>query len=326
MEEMVIKRSKRIPSLYILKTVGAFFVLCAHFGLYKSQYIEPITKSGIFIFFIISGYFLYNTNTEEIKKKIKHSSIKMLKLILFFNLFYAVFYFLFRDDWEWQHINDTNRWIRLLIYGDSVAGILWFLHSYLWTLWFIFIGVHLKLNDGFLIILAIIVMIIGLLNGEYSWLLSDKLHIQDYYIPWIVYSFPMFVSGFLIKKYENTKVKGLWKFSSLLLVLTIIGSYCEHRFLSVTRHYDGSPMFFTFVQTVFMLLFAVKNKNIGKDTIFERIGKEHSGNIYYWQNFIGFLMVPIIAMLHLQNIELLIILTCLILWSNLMNKFCKKFS
>jgi len=59
---------KEISSLYILKAIGALFILMIHFHFFKSQYFEPLYKCGVLIFFIISGYFLYSHNKLHINK------------------------------------------------------------------------------------------------------------------------------------------------------------------------------------------------------------------------------------------------------------------
>ena len=44
-------------SLYVLKALAALFVLMIHFVFYKRQYLEPILKCGVPVFYIISVFF-----------------------------------------------------------------------------------------------------------------------------------------------------------------------------------------------------------------------------------------------------------------------------
>ena len=70
-------------SLYVLKALAALFVLMIHFEFYKRQYLEPIFKCGVPVFYIISGFFLYSANPISERGKIRKG---MKKIIYHFDI------------------------------------------------------------------------------------------------------------------------------------------------------------------------------------------------------------------------------------------------
>lgn len=80
-------------SLYLLKAIGVLFVLMIHFSCYKIQYFEPLYRCGVPLFYIISGFFLYAKDESVQIQKVKRSIVKIVKLILFFNIVYYLLKF-----------------------------------------------------------------------------------------------------------------------------------------------------------------------------------------------------------------------------------------
>ena len=78
-------------SLYVLKALAALFVLMIHLEFYKRQYLEPIFKCGVPVFYIISGFFLYSANPyQNEERNIRKGMTKIFKIMLFFNLAYFI--------------------------------------------------------------------------------------------------------------------------------------------------------------------------------------------------------------------------------------------
>jgi len=75
----------RNNGLDVLKFLCAFFVICIHATFSWREYIEPLTRVAVPVFFIISGYF-YPRDSARQKKQI----IKILKILMFSCLFYVV--------------------------------------------------------------------------------------------------------------------------------------------------------------------------------------------------------------------------------------------
>ena len=133
-------KNRTIDSLYILKALAMIFVLLIHFKLAGKQYIEPIYRTGVPIFFIISGYFLYSSSKAKLKQKNYKSIKKIILLIIFFQTIYAVFNI--HINISQYEFNNFSFWMRLIVYGDNISGHLWFLNSYLWALVFFLLCVY----------------------------------------------------------------------------------------------------------------------------------------------------------------------------------------
>ena len=176
----VIVGKGEVSSLYVLKTFGAIFVLLIHFALIYCQYLEPIYRLGVPIFFAIGGYFYYSKDVSKIKERSLKSLRKMMKLILFLNLVYAVLNY-FMIDWKFNFtFEGIVRWITC---GDNVSGHLWFLTSYAWTIVFLWL-LHIFHLRKLIYPLAILLAIFGFVGGQYAFLFpSLSLNDYNYLIP-----------------------------------------------------------------------------------------------------------------------------------------------
>jgi len=303
-------------SLYCLKAIGVLFVLMIHFHCYKSQYLEPLYRCGVPIFFIISGFFLYTNDFIKQKSRLKRSVFKIIKYIIFFNLIYYLLYWLTEGK---SRIDNLTGIIRLVVYGDSVSGHLWFLTSYLWTIIFFIICKTLKLKDSIIYIIAAICMVEGLMEEQYAFTLGGDFSIQTYYLPWFTSSLPMMAVGYATKKHEIRIVNWMKKHGKIkygCLIVFLFLTYIEHRLLCMSHHFSGTFMISTFFATMAMFLYCVAKPNMGKNTYMETIGKEHSGNIYYWQFFpYNLLIASVFPKDILSNLGLFIMFAALLAWS-----------
>lgn len=84
--------AKRNNNIDILKFICAIFVMIIHVKVPYDPYYEPIVRSGVPCFFIISGYFLYTENgfAEKLKRAIRNTFNVFLWSTLVF-LLYSLF-------------------------------------------------------------------------------------------------------------------------------------------------------------------------------------------------------------------------------------------
>lgn len=310
---------KEYSSLFILKAIGALFVLMIHFHFPCSHYFEPFYKCGVPLFFIISGFFLYNPNIEKQKKRINKSVIKILKLIVFFNLIYYLLFLYINGE---SKIHNVNDFIRLIIYGSSISGHLWFLTSYLWTILLILFFKSLRIKDYVLYGLSGVCCIEGVLEQQYSFIGLEGFSILNYNLPLLGASLPMMVSGYYIKKHEQSIIHFVHhhcKLAFFIFIVCLTLPYAEHRLLSITHHYTGSFMFSTFLAVIAMFLYCVNKPTFGKGSYIETIGKGHSGNIYYWQFFPCPFVLLFVPYDIFSKFSLPIMIVVLLIWSYSMN-------
>lgn len=313
--------NRTIDSLYILKALAMIFVLLIHFNLAGKQYIEPIFRTGVPIFFIISGYFLYSSSKEKSKQKIYKSIKKIILLIIFFQTIYAVFNI---------HINISQYkfssfsfWMRLIVYGDNISGHLWFLNSYLWALvFFSFMCILGVFSTRSYIFVFVIFLIICFSFGQYKPILGLKYDYKDFYIPYIFLSVPLFISGFLCRKYENKLCEVIGKKVIFILLVSIIISYTEHRILSYLSIYSGNVMISTCILTIVLLMTSLIYKNYfqSKYKYLVSLGQYHSANIYYWQFIPSYFIVKMLDDSLLADYNFIFVFFVLLLWSYFINK------
>lgn len=292
-----------------MKAIGAIFVLLIHFNLFKGQYLEPLYRNGVPIFFIIGGYFLYSQDKEKQILRLKKSIIKLTKLIFFFNGIYMVANLLYGNiyDLNWDFL------VRFMIRGDNISGHLWFLTAYQLGCIVMLIERKLFSNDILLSFIGLICTIVALMIGVYSFLLPFKIPIYSF--PQIFTSTSFLTIGYFIRKYEKLIETQTSKSMSVFVMLGGAIAYIEHRILSILGVYTAGTMISCFILTSAMLCYCISNKQLGTETWWRSMGKKHSANIYYWQ-FLPFIWIePFIISYNLKNIEVFIMFVVLVLWS-----------
>lgn len=314
-------KNRTIDSLYILKALAMIFVLLIHFKLAGKQYIEPILRTGVPIFFVISGYFLYSSSKEKLKQKIYKSIKKIILLIIFFQTIYAVFNI--HINISQYEFNNFSFWMRLIVYGDNIAGHLWFLNSYLWALVFFLLCVYIGvLSTSFYISVFVIFLIICFSFGQYKPILGLMFDYKDFYIPYIFLSVPLFIAGFLCRKYENKLCDVIGKKIIFLLLVSIILSYTEHRILSYLSIYSGNVMISTCILTIVLLMTSLIYKKYfqSRYRYLVNLGQYHSANIYYWQFIPSYFVVKMLDNSLLADYNFIFVFFVLLLWSYFINK------
>lgn len=157
-------KPKGITSLFLLKAIGAIFVLLIHFKFPYKGVAEPIYRIGVPIFFVVGGYFFYSVDLSKLKERGKKALRKMILLILFFNLIYGIVnHFILGKSIVFSF--DFAK--RLILYGDNIEGILWFLTSYFWTVVLIYLLIQINLKR-IIFPLAVVLAVYNLLSGQYT--------------------------------------------------------------------------------------------------------------------------------------------------------------
>ena len=158
-----VSRRDDISSIYCLKTLGAFFVICIHCA--APWYFYPLIRTAVPFFFIISGYFLYSTDRSRGIEKCIRAFKKVFWLTLYANIFYYLGYYIPND---YMPIRDIKALFQFVFIGGSCVH-LWYLNAYLEALFII--GISLKFNKLKLLwICSPLFWIFGLMTGGYQFL------------------------------------------------------------------------------------------------------------------------------------------------------------
>lgn len=133
-------------SFDVLKLFLALLVVFIHIHVPWREVILPLTRCAVPCFFMISGYFLYNLDMENMKKKLRKGIMRMLYIISLSNMLYIIpwlnHYMKMSDSFQlgW---GDVAHFLILGIPLFNPEGVhLWYLQAYLYVLIALYVLLH----------------------------------------------------------------------------------------------------------------------------------------------------------------------------------------
>lgn len=282
--EAPLDSSSRYSSVYCLKALGAFFVVCIHCGIGGPFY--PIIRTAVPFFFMISGYFIYRDDTAESINRCISSLKKIAWLTLYANIFYYLCYFFPERIIPFSDFKDLLSGIFI---GNNFGGHLWYLTSYIEVL----ILVIAALRFRFLTLLWWLIPVFavtGLLLGKYAFLLPLPDWPDETYFMlnrnFLTMGVPCFGIGWLMRKYRDALLRAISlpiALTLMLLILSVSEIWCISRTGELR---PGDYIVTTLPLAASMLLVALKFPRLGADSLVEKIGKNYSTYIYIFHIFI----------------------------------------
>ncbi len=237
-----------------------------HIPLFCGPALQPLLRTAVPVFFIITGYFLYSADRSVAIARCKKSLRKLLTLFLWSNTLYFIYYLLLGQ----FPIGSWRGVVRFLVFGDAICFVLWYLMACIQTL--VVFWAALKFNmTRWLYPIIPVGLLFALLFGRYC-ILDHPLP-----IPLVRNAFttgiPCFLIGWLTHRYADC-LKMRWIEIALLVSTGLY--YAEYGLNPLLR-----GLYAMTVPTAWLLfLCALKHKNVGAGTPLERIGRDHSANIY----------------------------------------------
>lgn len=227
--------AKRNNNIDILKFICAIFVMIIHVKTPYYPYYEPIVRSGVPCFFIISGFFLYTENC--FREKLKKAIYKICRLLLWSTfVFFLYSLFLALATSNFSAFNFTpRRIISIIFFNASIFGIhLWYIGAYLYVLViFYFIETHFKIKSSLLFMLVPIFLLCACCLSKYSLLLTGHEISTMLTRNFLFAGIPYFLIGIFIKKYYS-KIKNIayvHKVASCCIIFFMVTSVLEKYFL-----------------------------------------------------------------------------------------------
>lgn len=283
---------KSINSLYILKAICAFFVVCIHVLFIGRNLIVPFIKTAVPCFYIITGYFIANYDNSIFHSKISSQIKKLFKIWLITNIVYLTVISLCKGfiDYQYDH---WSFWVELLFFGNRIAPHLWYVTANIGA--FIIIlalkkkeiyDIHFKIGSCIIVIL----LLSSLLLGRYSFIFG----VENNY-NWsrnaINAALPFIWIGSYIRNKEQFLEKQ--KMSSLLILFFVFLSlsYLEYGIQYLYPQYssNGDLNLFTIPLAICIFCICIKKKDVS-NKILINIGKYDSLNIYLYHFLIVFLI------------------------------------
>lgn len=243
--------SRQLPiykGINILKVVCSFLIIGIHFSIRETNYIDPIYRIAVPIFFIISGFFYQRKTTGR--------TVKKLLRILMQAIFVYLIYYLFICFWKQtsfieylQHITGISDWFKLILVNKvpfEFAGHLWYILAYLYVLTIFYFVPSRQYNTAF--ILGLTLIAISNILGKWSFLLNISPE-QIWTRNFLFTGAPYFSIGIFLRKKETTiREKYQTKksiFVSLIIVIMLFNDLEKYLLDQyVPKHMGYSDLYF----------------------------------------------------------------------------------
>ena len=272
-----------ISSLFLLKAIAAFCVVVIHYPIIFRYEFYPLIYTAVPLFFVITGYFLYKDSNEAIIT----SGKKQLRKAIRITLVASLVYYIYKNAISYisgggfvppfYSIYDVIIWI---IFGFNFSGPLWYMTALCWSLLIIILLYRLRWQK--LLYLTPLSFVI------YNIILAYPL--SDITLPWyfetnfISSGLPWISVGMFIKKnemYIKQKLSNtsLWIIFAITLALRYIEQYC---FVGAEpRALINVPL------VIIIFVLCLRYKSFGNRSIFTKLGRDHSTNIYLYHSLVG---------------------------------------
>lgn len=267
---------KAISSLYVLKAIFALIVVAIHTPPFEHDVdkglFAPLGIVAVPIFYAITGYFLYTPDRDKLRIRAQTTFRKVLISYVGISAYYAVLHlFVAPNNYEltWSNI------LEFLVHGMTFEGALWYVHALLYTLVFYWLVARFSLQR-LLPYLAVVMLLLGLLLGRYSFLLgSEGTILLDFNA--ISVAIPYVTLGYFVKRYEEILLRIKWELPLLLLFFL---NLLEVFVLKGSVSYWGR-FAFTLPFALAIMCFALQHKSFGEGSFTAACGNRYSGLIYY---------------------------------------------
>ena len=235
-------------SLNALKVFAILAVIIMHcIQINQMSKSFPITvglmKFAVPIFFLISGFYSFYDDIQIANNKYKTRIIRLLKLIIFANLFYFIVTPDLHNLMSLNSIFNIKAILACLIVNlPLISGHLWFLDALLYCYILVFILSKLKINLNKFYFMIPLLLVTNIILGE----ISNGLGIQImyyWYRNFIFTGLPFFMIGYLIHDKLDIITE---KFSNKSLLIYLLISCCliiSETFFAETDLYIGTIFF-----------------------------------------------------------------------------------
>lgn len=269
---------KEYSSIYCLKLLGAFLIVCIHTlgnDFWNDSYyaVFPYLRTAVPIFFMISGFFLYNGNHERAIEKCKKTLIKICWITLYANIFYVIY--------DRPDSISASAIFDFIFLGNNNAAHLWYLNAYIETL--LMIILFLKIRKLKLLWSLIPVLVIfGMLCGSYekvTGLLPYNFNLSRNFA---TVGIPCVGLGWILRKYHD-KIIYVLRYPLIWITITAILAEIEVQILrpvSIETATYGDIYIFTLPLSFIMLATAFKYPYWGENSLWAKLGKQYSLYIY----------------------------------------------
>lgn len=283
--------TQRTPmqSLYVLKAVCAYLVVCIHCMPVGIEMIGLVVNMAVPCFFLMSGYMLYRGDVkQETALAIKRCRKVFCVAMLLHGACILLTYFNARHFCAW--------WVYLVSFvsGRGFFGHQWFLFA-LCQLYLLFAIVRQRIVFSIVSLVVMIAVNVGL--GVVPDIVEYSVEFDLFWPRVLLCGIPYFATGYLMGRFEEIYRASKWVPYSAVAVVACWWWGVSHD--NVWNIY-GLNFLFLYAAACGSMLLCLRFKNASLPVL-DRIGHYHSANIYYVHVF----MTPLAtrAMWHLFRLR-----------------------
>lgn len=273
-------------TLYFFEGIACIFVIFIHCDIsgYVGDILETIGRFAVPLFFLISGYFNYNSNCNKLTNKVlKQLNIFVVSFIIYY-IYINMESFILMKNYDFISFNvslfSLTNILKLLLFNwtSFISSHLWFLLALIFCYLFLIVVKQKKvsLNEKVFVFLPIIGYTIGIFLIKF-YDESTMFLVRN----WIFTGIPFFMIGYFIRKNKEIILNKIT--SKKLIVISAVGlllSIIERILIKLIL--DGKLTLYlgTYIFVVSIFIFSIKNPKIVKKSIFSFIGEKISLYIY----------------------------------------------
>lgn len=282
----------RLYFIDFIRFILAFLVVTIHVECFCHIVISPISRIAVPLFYMISGYFLYSSQENNLKIKLWKYAKKWLFLWLtYFALFFFISYFFNvflhnNQNWEFDDtkslfIIGANRFIDEIVFNDSTYGIetIWFLYG--GGISFLFLRFLLSIMPFkyFNYIILFIGVVLGLVYPIFiNYGIAERYDILALALPFISL-------GYIVMRYNKT-ILICCKRIYIGLVLTLLLWYFEWHYYNAL--YTG---FFLSLLCLYLFLFIINFREQNKFKFIDKFKPSLTLDIYIYHRLVYFIII-----------------------------------
>lgn len=316
-------RTERISSIDTIKFIAAIAVIVIHFapdGLF-GRMSQVISRFAVPYFFMVSGYFIANKDVVAINRTIK----KMVYITFFASIFYfvdAIYYSGLR-----QIISEFSsaNLLKVILFNapQIISGHLWYMYALIYC--YVIYKIYLKVSStkldifiGFVLIMFHLILVEILPWGGITVFRDNHPLVRNV---WLM-GFPFFLIGKSIFLYKEklcvSKITGIIYTCAIVGVL-MAGFNGAYNFSDFLVMYISSVLI-----SISVFVLAVRYPRFGKNTIFEKLGRNESMWMYLIHPAIGNLIISKITEGELSWSTFCVIVIITILFAKILSSISTK--
>ena len=307
-------------SIDFLKGISCIAVVLIHFNL-SGDYgmvVKTLGRFAVPFFFFVSGYFIFDRqmelNSENLKRKLKRTTVLLLKAGLFYLIFCLVYNYLFTKNWNplvyaGERLTKA-RIIRFFVTTDPfVYSHLWFLMAQIECYLFFFVLAKLSVRNMnsvylFLTSAALLVTYTVMVEFHAQIIVPSSLAIPgtDDQRIYLFNTFPVRALSLVLLGMFCRKISRLFNQSDVtkiqLLIMLLLGSVLaiRERFI-----FKDAQMFIGTYLVLFAFILFLHTYDVPEKNPLVFLGRNLSGNVYIFHIAVGYTIRKLMQLTHLYS-------------------------